>query len=105
MTNDNVQAIIAELRKPQTDAVLLSKEQQRVICREIAINPKGSPMARLRAIEVDAKLAGFFAPDQVVVDTGPNELASIEERAKHCARVLSIATAPHQHQSNPANDC
>ena len=43
-------------------------------------------MDKLRAIELDSKLAGHFAPDELVVETGQKTLESIKERA---AKVVS----------------
>lgn len=47
-------------------------------------------MSRLRAIEIDAKLAGYFAPDQVVVETGPKTLEAVRERARTMASAMSL---------------
>lgn len=43
---------------------------------------------KLKALELDSKLAGHFEPDQVVVETGPKTLESLEARAKEVASAL-----------------
>lgn len=46
---------------------------------------------KLRAIELDSKLAGHFAPEQLVVETGPETLASIKERVASVCSGLNLA--------------
>ena len=53
----------------------------------------------MRAIEIDAKLAGDFAPDRVEVETGPKTLDSIRERAAAVASALDL-NARLRRQSN-----
>ena len=86
-----IAARIAELRKPQTKEVFSTLAHKRRLTLEIMNDDRAGIMARLRALELDAKLAGDFAPEQHVVETGPKTLESIEERAKRVAAVLSIA--------------
>jgi hypothetical protein len=88
---EGVKNRIAELRKPQTKKTLMSKDMKRGIAMEIASNPAKSDMARIRAMELDAKLAGHFEPDRVEVETGPYTLESIRERAKTVASLMSLA--------------
>lgn len=66
----------------------MTKDDQRAICREIAIEASGHKLARLRAIELDAKLAGHFAPERIEVETGPKTLDAISERAASVASAL-----------------
>lgn len=91
LTNPVIKARVAELRKPQTKKLLMSKDMKREIAMQIASNPAKSDMARIRAMELDAKLAGHFEPDRVEVETGPYTLESIRERAKTVASLMSLA--------------
>jgi hypothetical protein len=83
-----VKNLIEELRQQQTKATLMSRDRKREILRDIAENPDVSTMARIRAVEIDAKLAGHFAPERVEVETGPRILDSIRERAATVASAL-----------------
>lgn len=49
---------------------------------------------KLRAIELDSKLAGHFEPDQLVVETGPKTLEMLEQRAKAVESRLVRRIAP-----------
>lgn len=89
LTKPNIKAKIAELRAPQTKKALLTKERKREIMRDIAESPTQKTQDRLRAIEIDAKLAGDFAPDQVVVDAGPNTLEAVRQRAAEMASAMA----------------
>ncbi len=89
LAKDNIQFRIAELRKPLTRKLLLSKDRHREILRDIAEDTERPAMVRIRAIEIDAKLAGHFAPDQVVVETGPTTLDAVRERAKAMSSAMS----------------
>lgn len=90
LRNPKVQARIAELRKPITKKILMSKDRKREILRDMVENPATKPADMLRAIEIDAKLAGHFAPDKVEVETGPKALESIRERAAKVASALDL---------------
>lgn len=90
LRNPKVQARIAELRKPITKKILMSKDRKREILLEIVTDPKTKQADRMRAIEIDAKLAGDFAPEQHVVETGPNTLESTRERAAAVASALDL---------------
>jgi cell division protein YceG involved in septum cleavage len=89
-----VETKIATLRKPQTVKALLTKDRHREILMKVAEDPNEKTQDRLRAIEIDAKLAGFFAPDQLTVDTGPNLLDEIRERANRVASILNRRGSP-----------
>jgi phage terminase small subunit len=45
---------------------------------------------KLRAIELDSKLAGHFTPERVEVDVGPTTLDEIRERANKVASILDL---------------
>ncbi len=143
MTKHDISARIAELRKPQTKAALLKKEDnlrylaaiiqtplseispdsplcaeytEEVVVGGMRKKRKGSKLVSgyedagetvirrrvkkqdpLRAIEIYSKLAGYFAPEQHVIETGPNTLASVEERAKTVRSSLNLShgLTPH----------
>jgi hypothetical protein len=94
---EGVKAYIAKLRKPQTKRALMTRDDKRVKLRQIVENESIGIMARLRALELDAKIAGDFAPEQHVIEAGPNTLASVEERAKQVRSALNLA-----HQVEPS---
>jgi len=79
--NGGVKARIAQLRAPQTRKTLMSRDRKREILAGIAESEASGKMAIIRAIEVDAKLAGHFEPDRTEIDVGPRTLQSIAERA------------------------
>jgi phage terminase small subunit len=89
MKYDKIKAKIAALRAPQTKKALLTKDRQREILRDVAEDGARPAMSRLRAIEIDAKLAGYFAPDQMVVETGPKTLEAVKERAAAMASAMA----------------
>lgn len=87
----NIKAHIAVLRAPQTKKAILTKDRKRELMHEIAESKSEKTQDRLRAIELDAKLNGEFAPDRVEVETGPNTLQAVRARAKEMASAMSIA--------------
>lgn len=89
LTNADLKARIAELRKPQTINALLSRDRKREILAEIATDSTATRSDRIRAMEVDAKLAGHFEPDRVEVEAGPKTLISIKERAAQVSSALA----------------
>jgi len=91
LAKPNIKAHIADLRKPQTKKAILTKDRKRELMHEIAESKSEKTQDRLRAIELDAKLNGEFAPDRVEVETGPNTLQAVRERAKEMASAMSIA--------------
>jgi phage terminase small subunit len=91
LAKPHIAAHIAVLRKPQTKKAVLSKERKREILHVLAENERAGPLTRIRAIEVDAKLAGHFEPEQVVVETGPNTLTSLQDRVKEVRSGLNLA--------------
>lgn len=134
MSHAKVKARIAELRKPQTLAALMTKDEKRAYLARVVRTPIGQlkpdsdlctefittqvaggsrgrlrrgkapsgneteevpviqvrvKMAdKLRAIEMDSKLAGHFEPEQLVVETGPKTLDAIKERAQSVVSAL-----------------
>ncbi|MEI6606241.1 MAG: terminase small subunit [Verrucomicrobiota bacterium] len=90
LAKPSIKAPVAGLRKNQTRKALLTKDRQREILRDMAEDPSAKPLVRIRAIELDAKLAGHFAPDQLTVETGPKTLEAIKERAERVASVLDL---------------
>ena len=91
LAKPSIKAHVAGLRKNQTRKALLTKDRQREILRDMAEDPSAKPLVRIRAIELDAKLAGHFAPDQVVIENIPSKLQSICKRANHAASLLDIS--------------
>lgn len=99
MRNVEIKARIADLREPVTKKLLLSKDRKRELLRDIAEDAARPPMVRIRAIEIDAKLAGHFEPDRVEMDTGPSLLESTRERAKF---IVSALDRNRDARGNPA---
>lgn len=91
LAKPSIKAHVADLRKNQTRKALLTKDRQREILRDMAEDPSAKPLVRIRAIELDAKLAGYFAPDQVVIENIPSKLQSICERANRVASLLDMS--------------
>ncbi len=89
LTKPNIKARIAVLRAPQTKKAVLTKDRKREIMRDIAESSTQKTQDRLRAIEIDAKLAGDFAPERVELETGPKTLEAVRERARTMASALS----------------
>lgn len=89
LTNAAIKAKIAELRQPQTRKALMSKDYKRELLRQIAEDSKAGALVKIRAMEVDAKLAGHFEPDRVEVEAGPKTLLSIKERASQVTSALA----------------
>jgi len=56
---------------------------------QTVIRRKVKTIDKMRAMELHSKLANHFGPEQVVVETGPNTLASIEARAALVASALN----------------
>ena len=61
--------------------------------RDIAESSAEKTQDRLRAIEIDAKLAGDFAPEQHVIDAGPNTLEAVRQRAAEMASAMARSRA------------
>ena len=89
LRNVEIQKRIAELRKPVTKKLLLTKDRKRELLRDIAEDADRPAMVRLRAIEIDAKLAGHFEPDRTEIDVGQRTLLSIKERAEQVVSALA----------------
>jgi len=89
LTKANIQARVTELRKPVTRAILLTKDRKRELLRDIAEDTTEAVLSRIRAIEVDSKLAGHFEPDRTEIDVGSQTLLSIKERAAQVVSALA----------------
>lgn len=90
---DSIKARIAQLRAPKTREILSTRDDKRSLLRHVFENPTVKMQDRLRAIELDAKLAGQFEPDRTEIDVGPRTLQSIRERAEtiHSAMVAKYS--------------
>jgi hypothetical protein len=90
LAKTRIKARIAELRKPVTKKLLLTKDRQREVLKDIVEEIGSGYMVKIRAIEVDAKLAGFFAPDRVEIDPGPKTLDDIRARAREMVSAFDL---------------
>lgn len=81
LQNAGIKARISNLRAPQTKKTLSSRDEKRELLREIFMEKSHKLPDRLRALELDAKLAGQFEPDRTEIDVGQRSLQSIKERA------------------------
>lgn len=88
MTNDDIAARIAVLRKPQTEKAILSKDRKRELLAEIALSTTAKTLERIRVIEVDARLAGHYVPDRTEIAVPTQTLMSIKERAMQMSSTL-----------------
>jgi len=88
MTNDDILKRIAELRKPVTRKTLSTRDHKRVMLYLIMEDTSQKIEARLKAIEIDAKLSGQFEPDRTEIQLGNSTLQSIKERAMQIAGAL-----------------
>jgi phage terminase small subunit len=89
MDNDGVKVRIAELRKPQTKAALLTRDRKREMLRDIAEDKSASFDARIRAMAEDSRMAGHYEPDRTEIDVGQRTLQSIRERAAQVGYALA----------------
>jgi phage terminase small subunit len=81
MDNDGVKALIAKLRKPQTEDAELNKEEKLRILAGIARDRGQKTVDRVRAIDSHSKHVGDFEPDRMEVETGPITLDTVREIA------------------------
>lgn len=88
LTNADILKRIAELRKPVTRKMLSARDHKREMLYLIMEDKNENIMARLKAIEIDAKLAGQFEPDRKELQMSNSTLQSIKERAMHVASAL-----------------
>lgn len=89
LRNPKVQARMAGLRATQTSAALLTRDEKRRILARMVTDPATPVLAKIRAIELDSKLAGHFEPERVTVEAGPVTLESIRQRAIGVASALA----------------
>ena len=90
MENDGVKARIAELRKPQTEAALLTKERKREILRRIVEDDTRNLQDRLRAMAEDSKLAGHYEPEKQQIDHRVSNLDEIRKRAREARSPFAL---------------
>lgn len=95
MTNDDIIAHIAKLRKPQTEKALLTRDRKRELLAEIAEDRAAAKADRIRAMAEDSRMEGHYEPDKLQLDATPAVLNSIRERAQYVAGCLSIAKPEH----------
>ena len=89
LRNPKVKARIAELRKTETKNYLMTRDEKRQVLADIVRDETVKMSDRLRAVEIDSKMAGHFEPDRVEIETGPKQIDLIRERAAHVVSVLS----------------
>jgi phage terminase small subunit len=105
LTKPVIKARIAQLRLPQTKRLLLTKDRHRQLLMAVEESGSEKTQDRLRAIEIDAKLAGFFAPDRVEVETGPKTLDDIKARADGMVSALDLRAHLRAQAQEPDNSC
>jgi len=89
--NSRVQAALAKQSSKSSEANCLSLEDKRRGLHEIFTNPQEFTKDRLRALELDAKIAGHFAPDvslQAHVQLDRDSLAAIALSSRQEARQI-----------------
>ena len=91
LTNVDILKRIEELRKPVTRKMLSARDHKREMLYLIMEDKTENIMARLKAIEIDAKLSGQFEPDRKELQMGNSTLQSIKERAAEVGYALSRA--------------
>ena len=88
LTNDDILKQIAELRKPVNHKIMSARDHKREMLYLIMEDTSQKIEARLKAIEIDAKLSGQFEPDRTEIQLGNSTLQSIKERAMQVAGAL-----------------
>lgn len=86
---DKIKEKIAELRKPQTIAALMTKDFKRQKLREIVMAKNATFDNKIRAIAEDNRMGGHYEPDRTEIDIGDKTLLSIKERAAQVAGGLA----------------
>ena len=84
-----IKARISGLRASRTKKILSSRDHKRAMLFDKIDNPTVKMQDRLRAMELDAKLAGQFEPIRVEVDSGAKTLLSLKERADQVCSMLA----------------
>lgn len=88
-----VRAYIAELRKPETKAAIKSKDAKLKFLASV-IEGKDFKMGdRLRAVDIANRMAGHYEAEKVVLETGDNTLAFLQDRAKEVMSGLNKFTS------------
>jgi hypothetical protein len=94
LANPRIKARVEELRKPQTKALLLTRDRKREILREI-VEDRTAPLdARIRSMAEDSRMAGHYEPDRTEIDVGQRTLQSIRERAAQVGFALASHYSP-----------
>lgn len=88
LAKPHIKARVAELQKPVTAKPLMSRDRKRELLAKIA-EGSAKDTDKIRAMEVDAKLAGHFEPDRAEIEIGPKTLLSIKERAALVSSALA----------------
>jgi phage terminase small subunit len=88
IAKDSISRRISELRKPVTRKALSARDHKREMLYLIMEDRSQKIEARLKAIEIDAKLSGQFEPDRTEIQLGNSTLQSIKERAMQVAGAL-----------------
>ena len=88
LTNDDILKQIAELRKPVNHKIMSARDHKREMLYLIMEDKSQKIEARLKAIEIDAKLSWQFDPDRTEIQLGNSTLQSIKERAMQVAGAL-----------------
>lgn len=94
MTNADIQNRLAALRGVQTRAALSTRDHKRRTLLILMEDPRQKTSDRLRAMEIDARLAGQFEPDRTEIEVAPKTLMSIKERAAHVSSALARRYQP-----------
>ena len=89
LTNADIQKRLSELRKTQTQAALSTRDHKRRTLFMLMEDPRQKTHDRLRAMEIDARLAGQFEPDRTEIEVAPKTLLSIKERAAQVESALA----------------
>lgn len=79
---------IADIMRPDEKKLVVTKDRKRQLLRQKIESGEFKPADWLRAIEIDAKLAGDFAPERMEVEQGPKTLESIRTRATEVSAAL-----------------
>lgn len=89
LTNADIQNRVAVLRGSQTRAALSTRDHKRRTLLTLMEDPRQKTSDRLRAMEIDARLAGQFEPDRTEIEVAPKTLISIKERAAQVSSALA----------------
>jgi NADH dehydrogenase/NADH:ubiquinone oxidoreductase subunit G len=91
MGNEGVKERIAELRQENRQLARKTKEQKLARLEEIAWDEKAKHSDVIAALRTHNEMTGDNEPTVNIVKTGPNTLASLQERAKEVRSYLNLA--------------